>query len=78
MQKLKTIIIENIISKVDHKHFNYDVDFMKGVNPTSENITIGIWNQLVNKIPAGKLYSIKLYETENNYFEYKGKAENFE
>jgi 6-pyruvoyltetrahydropterin/6-carboxytetrahydropterin synthase len=27
---------------------------------------------LKDKIPAGKLYSVKLYETENNYFEYRG------
>ena len=73
LKELKRIIIENVISKVDHKHFNYDVDFMKGVNPTSENIAIAIWNQLVDKIPAGKLYSVKLYETENNYIEYRGK-----
>ena len=73
LKELKRIIIENVISKVDHKHFNYDVDFMKGINPTSENIAIAIWNQLVDKIPSGKLYSVKLYETENNYIEYKGK-----
>ncbi len=73
LKKLKQIIIENVISKVDHKHFNYDVDFMKGINPTSENIAVGIWNQLVDKIPSGKLYSVKLYETENNYIEYKGR-----
>ena len=45
---------------------------MKGLNPTSENIIVAIWNQLKDKIPAGKLYAVKLYETENNYFEYRG------
>jgi 6-pyruvoyltetrahydropterin/6-carboxytetrahydropterin synthase len=45
---------------------------MSGLIPTSENITIAIWNQLEDKIRGGKLFSIKLYETENNYFEYKG------
>jgi 6-pyruvoyltetrahydropterin/6-carboxytetrahydropterin synthase len=45
---------------------------MKGIIPTSENITVAIWKQLENKIPGGKLHSVKLYETENNYFEYKG------
>jgi len=72
LKKLKRIVRENVISKVDHRHFNYDVDFMKDVIPTSENITVGIWNILVNKIDEGKLYSVKLYETENNYVEYKG------
>jgi 6-pyruvoyltetrahydropterin/6-carboxytetrahydropterin synthase len=72
LKKLKKIIIEEIIEKVDHKNLNVDVDFLKNINPTSENISIAIWNQLVDKIPTGKLYSVKLYETENNYVEYKG------
>lgn len=72
LKLLKTVIIENIVKKVDHKHLNYDVDFLKGINPTTENVAIGIWNQLVDKIPGGKLYSIKLHETENNFIEYRG------
>jgi 6-pyruvoyltetrahydropterin/6-carboxytetrahydropterin synthase len=72
IKMLKEIMLESVISKVDHKNLNIDTDFMKGLNPTSENITVAIWNQLADKIPVGKLYSIKLYETENNYFEYKG------
>ncbi|MGE5682010.1 MAG: 6-carboxytetrahydropterin synthase [Bacillota bacterium] len=69
---LKDLIREYVVSKVDHRHLNYEVDFMKDIIPTTENFAIAIWNQLYNKIPEGKLYSIKLYETENNYVEYKG------
>jgi 6-pyruvoyltetrahydropterin/6-carboxytetrahydropterin synthase len=72
LKKLKEIIHLHVISKVDHKNLNIDTEFMIGLNPTSENIVIAIWNQLKDKIPAGKLYSVKLYETENNYFEYRG------
>jgi 6-pyruvoyltetrahydropterin/6-carboxytetrahydropterin synthase len=72
IKNLKKIILENVISKVDHKNLNMDTDFMKGIIPTSENIAIAIWDQLENEIPGGRLYSVKLYETENNYFEYKG------
>lgn len=72
IKHLKDIIHQNVISKVDHKNLNIDTDFMKGLIPTSENITIAIWKQLVDKIPGGKLYSVKLFETENNYFEYRG------
>ncbi|HOJ17589.1 MAG: 6-carboxytetrahydropterin synthase [Ignavibacteriales bacterium] len=72
LKKLKRIIKENVTDKLDHKNLNLDVDFMEGIIPTSENICIAIWNQLEGKIPAGKLYSVKLYETENNYIEYKG------
>jgi len=75
LKLLKQIIRENIIDKVDHKNLNLDVDFMRGINPTAENICIAIWNQLENKIPAGELYSVKLYETENNYVEYRGREQ---
>jgi len=71
LKKLKEIIIENVINKVDHKNLNTETDFMKGIIPTAENIAAAIWRQLVNKIPSGKLYSVKIYETENNYFEYR-------
>jgi 6-pyruvoyltetrahydropterin/6-carboxytetrahydropterin synthase len=72
IKQLKDLIHEFVISKVDHKNLNVDTDFMRGLIPTSENITMAIWKQLVDKIPSGKLYSVKLYETENNYFEYRG------
>lgn len=72
LKELKKIIRENVIEKLDHKNLNLDVDFLKDKIPTAENILIGIWEQLKNKIPNAKLYSIKLYETENNYVEYRG------
>ncbi|MCL4548935.1 MAG: 6-carboxytetrahydropterin synthase [Bacteroidetes bacterium] len=71
---LKEIIRDHIINKVDHKNLNLDVDFLKSKIPTVENIAVGIWEQLEDKIPAGKLYSVKIYETENNYVEYRGKV----
>lgn len=72
VKQLKNIIHKYVIDKVDHRNLNLDTDFMNGLIPTSENICIAIWNQLKDKIPSGKLYSVKLYETENNYFEYRG------
>lgn len=72
MKKLKEIIRKEIIAKVDHKHLNFDVDFLKGLIPTSENIVTAFWNVLKDKIGEAKLYSIRLQETENNTVEYKG------
>jgi 6-pyruvoyltetrahydropterin/6-carboxytetrahydropterin synthase len=69
---LKEIIHKYVIEKVDHKNLNLETDFMSGIIPSAENITVAIWKQLANKIPSGNLYSVKLFETENNYFEYKG------
>lgn len=70
--ELKTIVKDHIISKVDHKNLNLETDFMTGIIPSTENITIAIWKVLVNKIPNGKLFAVKLAETENNFFEYRG------
>ncbi|MGK9477857.1 6-carboxytetrahydropterin synthase [Melioribacter sp. OK-6-Me] len=72
LKKLKSIIRENVIDLLDHKNLNLDVEFLKNKIPTSETIVSEIWKQLVDKIPEGKLYSVKLYETENNYIEYRG------
>ncbi len=69
---LKRIILEEVIAKVDHRNLNLDVEFLKNKIPTAENIAVGIWGELKDKIPSGKLYSVKIYETENNYVEYKG------
>jgi 6-pyruvoyltetrahydropterin/6-carboxytetrahydropterin synthase len=72
LKKLKRIIEDYFVSKVDHKHLNLDVDFLRSVVPTAENIAIACWNQLAPHIKEGKLYSIRLFESQNNFVEYKG------
>jgi len=72
LKKIKELIRSEIIRKVDHHHLNTDVDFLKGVNPTAENLARTFWNILKQKIPSGALYSIRLRETENNVVEYRG------
>ncbi len=71
---LSEIVNQYVIDKLDHKNINLEVDFMKGKLASTENIAIGIWNQLethINRLNA-QLYCIKLCETENNYVEYFG------
>lgn len=70
--ELKEIINQQVLSKVDHKNLNIETDFMKGIIPSTENIAMAIWKVLVDKIPNGKLHAVKLSETENNFFEYRG------
>ena len=72
LKELAEIVDREVIERVDHKHLNLDVDFMKGVIPTAENIAMAFWRILESRIPHGKLYSIKLYESENNMVEYRG------
>ena len=72
LKQLKAIIKEEIVEKIDHRNLNEDVDFMKGIIPSIENIVVEIWNILAPKIENGQLHYIKLTETENNYVEYWG------
>lgn len=72
LKKLADILDAEIVDKVDHKHLNMDVDFLKGIIPTAENLAIVFWNILAPKISSGKLYSVKVYETPNNFAEYRG------
>ena len=62
-----------MIEKVDHKNLNLDVDFLKDKFCSTENLAIGIWNQLQPHLPGQvQLHCIKLYETPRIYVEYFG------
>ncbi len=72
LARLRDIAERELISRVDHRNFNLDVDFMEGVIPTSENIVVAFWKILEQAIAPVKLRKLVLYETENNYVEYTG------
>lgn len=72
LAEIKHIIHEHVISKVDHRHLNYDVPALKNVNPTAENLVIEFWRWLVPHFPKGALHEVGLRETENNYSFYRG------
>ena len=69
---LRDIVEKHVVDQTDHHHFNHDVPYMAGINPTSENIVVGMWKVLEPLVHPGKLVRLKLIETENNYVEYEG------
>lgn len=72
LKRMKHIIRDLITEKLDHRNLNEDVDFLKGMMPSIENIVVKIWEILEPHIENGKLHCIKLIETENNFVEYYG------
>jgi len=74
LKVLSNIINKKVISKLDHKNINLDVDFMQGKMASTEVLAIAIWNELKDDISAHdcQLHCIKLKETENNFVEYFG------
>ena len=72
LKKLQEIIEHEVVDRVDHKNMNEDVEFMRGVIPTAENMAIAFWKILEPRIAEGKLIAIRLAESENNSVEYRG------
>lgn len=70
---LSKLITTHVCDKLDHKNLNLDVDFMKGVLTSTENLAIAIWNELAPYLPGGVLlHCVKLYETPRICVEYFG------
>jgi 6-pyruvoyltetrahydropterin/6-carboxytetrahydropterin synthase len=72
LKRLADILENEIIEQVDHKHLNHDVGMFRGVIPTAENIARAFWTVLEPAITQGRLYSIRLFESENNFVEFRG------
>lgn len=70
--ELKKLVKENVIRRLDRRHLNFDVDFLSGVNPTAENIAVGIWRELESRVRPARLVRIMLNETERNRVVYEG------
>ncbi|HEX8407635.1 MAG TPA: 6-carboxytetrahydropterin synthase [Thermoanaerobaculia bacterium] len=75
LKRLKDIMRERVIDRVDHTNLNEDVDFLRDVIPTAENLARCFWQQLAPAIPNGELYEVALQETERNSVRYRGEDE---
>lgn len=74
LKSLSKIIKQFIIIKLDHKNINLEVDFMEGKLASTENLSVGIWNELKPQIIdlGADLHCVKVVESENNFVEYFG------
>ncbi len=63
--KLKKIVEEKIITKLDHSYLN---DFFS--QPSTENIALWIWKEL-KELP---LYEVKVWESPTSFVTYRGKS----
>jgi len=69
---VKRIVQEAVIDHVDHRNLNLEVDFMRGVIPTTENLVVACWRVLEPRFRPARLRRLRLWETENHYVEYEG------
>jgi 6-pyruvoyltetrahydropterin/6-carboxytetrahydropterin synthase len=71
LMDLDAVVRARIVERFDHRNLNDDPVFAGRV-PTTENLCCVVFDLLKDELPAGKLESVRVEETENNSFEYKG------
>lgn len=67
---LNEIVSKEILEKFDHSNLNEDLLEFKDLNPTGENIVVVIYNLLRKALDSKYDLTVKLWETERNFFEY--------
>ena len=72
--RLKEILNEKVVAKLDHKNMNIETDFMTGKIATTENLAKAIWYELEAPLAneGAILHCVRVEETENNSVEYYG------
>jgi 6-pyruvoyltetrahydropterin/6-carboxytetrahydropterin synthase len=70
---LKDLLQDRVVSDLDHRNLNLQVPWLEGLNPTTENLVVAIWNRIADRLPEGlRLERVVLWETPRNYVEYRG------
>jgi len=73
--RLKKILHLAVVDRCDHRNLNTEVDFLRDIIPSTENLVIAFWHEIAPLIPApARLHSVRLYETPRNFAEYFGPA----
>lgn len=77
LNRLRVLVLDKLVAKVDHFHLNHDVPFLQDVIPTAENIARAFWRELEPSLEAHegcRLHRIRVRESRNNYVDYMGPA----
>ena len=66
LKQVDAVLRREFIDAVDHHHLNHDVDFMRGVIPTAENVALAAFHRLEPHLKPARLLKVRVVETENN------------
>jgi len=65
---LDAVVRTKVLERFDHTNLNLDPLFMNQV-PTTENLCKAVFALLQSAIPQGRLETVRVEETENNFFQ---------
>ena len=77
LDRLDAVVDDQVLKPYDHRHLNHDTADFRALNPTSENLTRVIWDNLARclteeDLGGARLHRVAVRETARNYFEYYG------
>ncbi len=74
--RLKQMLGEIVLDPLDHKHLNFDVPFLQGVLPSSENLVIALWKEINRAIGQETycLHQLSLWSSDRHRVDYFGEA----
>ena len=72
--QVKQLLHELVVAPLDHRHLNYDVPFLEGTLPTSENLVRKLWERIAEASngEGWSLHRLCLQSTSRNSVEYFG------
>lgn len=68
LQELDEAVL-SLLNQLDYRYLDREMEHFQVVISTGENIIRFLWSEMEKRLPADILYHIKLWETNNNYFE---------
>jgi len=66
LKHVDAVLRREFVDAVDHRHLNRDVDFLRGVIPTAENVALAAFQRLEPHFKPARLLKVRVVETENN------------
>jgi 6-pyruvoyltetrahydropterin/6-carboxytetrahydropterin synthase len=72
LKHLKDVMEREVVSVYDHRHLNLEVSEFAKTIPTTENISIAIWNRLNGKVGDARLHRVRVYEMADLFADYYG------
>lgn len=74
LKEVKSILEEEIVGPMDHRHLNHEVQPFNSIVPTVENLAIEIWRRLEPRFAAtpARLHRVRLHEGADLYVDYEG------
>jgi 6-pyruvoyltetrahydropterin/6-carboxytetrahydropterin synthase len=72
LKDVDRVLRREFIDLVDHKHLNRDVECLRGIVPTAENIAFAAFSKLSPHFAPARLVRLRLTESENNAAEVIG------